>query len=41
MKMLRAVVALGVTTLSAQVQIPPSFEVASVKVAAPRTGTAA
>jgi uncharacterized protein (TIGR03435 family) len=41
MKAIGAVVLLGVTTLSVQGQAPPSFEVASVKVAPPRTGTAA
>ncbi len=41
MKAMRAVVLLGVTTLFVQGQAPATFEVASVKVAPPRTGTAA
>ncbi len=41
MKAMGAVLLLSVTALSAPGQAPPSFEVASVKVAPPRTGTAA
>ena len=41
MKAMGVVVLLSVTALSAQEQSPASFEVATVKVAPPRTGTAA